>query len=216
MKKVAVILSGCGVFDGAEIHESVLTLLAIERNGATWHCFAPNINQHHVLNHITGEEMAETRNVLVESARISRGKIDDVAHLKAQDFDALIIPGGFGAAKNLSNFALKGAACELNIDVAKACRSFAKAGKPVAYLCIAPHLIPKIYESGVEGTIGNDKETAAAFNKMGGQHVNCPVDDFVYDQEHNVLSTPAYMLAENISQAASGIDRLVTKLISLS
>ncbi|MCA2016246.1 isoprenoid biosynthesis glyoxalase ElbB [Vibrio tritonius] len=216
MKKVAVILSGCGVFDGAEIHESVLTLLAIEKNGATWHCFAPNVNQHHVLNHITGEEMEETRNVLVESARISRGKIDDVAKLKAHDFDALIIPGGFGAAKNLSDFAFKGADCVLHEDVAKACRSFAKAGKPAAYLCIAPHLIPKIYESGVEGTIGNDKETAAAFNKMGGQHINCPVDDFVYDQEHNLLSTPAYMLAENISQAESGINRLVTKLISLA
>ena len=199
MKKVAVILSGCGVFDGAEIQESVLTLLAIERNNATWQCFAPDVEQMHVINHATGEEMPEKRNVLVESARICRGNIKDVATLKAADYDALVIPGGFGVAKNVTDFAVKGAKCSINTHVAGACRAFAKAGKPAGYLCIAPHIIPMIYENGVEGTIGNDTETAAAFNQLGGQHVNCPVDDFVYDQEHHVLSTPAYMLAENVS-----------------
>lgn len=216
MKKVAVILSGCGVFDGAEIHESVLALHAIERHGASWHCFAPNIEQMHVINHLTGEEMAETRNVLVESARIARGKIEDVAKLKVDDFDALLIPGGFGAAKNLTDFAVHGSECSINTHVATACRAFAQAGKPAAYLCIAPTIIPMIYEHGVEGTIGNDPDTAVAFRKMGGEHVACPVDDFVFDQKHNVLSTPAYMLAENISQAASGIDRLVEELIKLA
>lgn len=216
MKKVAVILSGCGVFDGAEIHETVLALHAIEKQGASWHCFAPNIEQQIVINHLTGEEMNETRNVLVEAARITRGNIQDVAKLNVQDFDALLLPGGFGVAKNLSDFATQGAKCCINDQVASVCRAFAKVGKPAGYLCIAPTLIPHIYSSGVEGTIGNDPDTACAFNKMGGEHVNCPVDDYVYDQQYNVLSTPAYMLAENISQAAAGIERLVKRLIQLA
>ncbi|MGC9422969.1 MULTISPECIES: isoprenoid biosynthesis glyoxalase ElbB [Vibrio] len=216
MKKVAVILSGCGVFDGAEIHETVLALYAIEKQRASWHCFAPNIEQQVVINHLTGEVMKETRNVLVEAARLTRGNIQDLTQLNVQDFDALLLPGGFGVAKNLSDFADNGAECGINEQVATICRAFAKVGKPAGYLCIAPALIPHIYESGVEGTIGNDPDTACAFTKMGGEHVNCPVDDYVYDQQHNVLSTPAYMLAENITQAASGIDRLVKRLIQLA
>lgn len=137
MKKVAVILSGCGVFDGAEIHESVLALHAIEKQGASWHCFAPNVQQMHVINHLTGEEMPETRNVLVESARIARGKIQDVATLNVNEFDALLLPGGFGAAKNLTDFAVKGAQCSINPDVAAACLAFADAQKPAGYICIA-------------------------------------------------------------------------------
>ncbi len=216
MKRIAVILSGCGVFDGSEIHEAVLALHAIEKQGASWHCFAPDIEQLHVSNHLTGEEMPETRNVLVEAARLVRGKVEDVVKLKADDYDALLLPGGFGAAKNLTDFAINGAECTINAHVAVACRSFAQAGKPAAYLCIAPTIIPMIYEHGVQGTIGNDKDVSLAFNHMGGAHVNCPVDDFVYDQEHNVLSTPAYMLAESISEAATGIERLVEKLIDLA
>lgn len=216
MKKVAVILSGSGVFDGAEIHESVLALHAIEKQGATWHCFAPNIDQLHVINHKTGEEMDETRNVLVESARIARGRIEDVAKLNVDDYDALLLPGGFGAAKNLTDFAIKGAECSINTHVASACRAFAQARKPAGYLCIAPTIIPMIYGQGVQATIGNDAATAAAFNTLGGQHVESPVDEVVFDQEHLVLSTPAYMLAENISQAAVGIEALVEKLIALS
>ncbi|EKO3580133.1 isoprenoid biosynthesis glyoxalase ElbB [Vibrio metschnikovii] len=216
MKKIAVILSGCGVFDGAEIHESVLALYAIEKQGAQWACFAPNVEQTQVVNHLTGEIMSETRNVLVESARLTRGKVQDIAELNVQDFDALLLPGGFGVAKNLSNFATKGANCTLNEQVAKVCHAFAQSGKPAGYLCISPALIPLIYPTGVEGTIGHDQQTANAFNQMGGEHVNCPVDDYVYDQRHNVLSTPAYMLAENLSQAALGIDRLIKRLIQLA
>lgn len=216
MKKIAVILSGCGVFDGAEIYESVLTLHAIEKQGASWYCFAPNIDQPQVINHLTGEKMDETRNVLIEAARITRGKIKDITELKVQEFDALLLPGGFGVANNLSDFATQGAKCTINEQVAAVCRAFAKVGKPAGYICIAPALIPQIYSTGVEGTIGNDSETAVAFNKMGGEHVNCPVDDYVYDQQHNVLSTPAFMLAETITQAASGIDRLVKRLIQLA
>lgn len=216
MKKVAVILSGSGVFDGTEIHEAVLALHAIEKQGASWHCFAPNIDQLHVINHKTGEEMDETRNVLVEAARIARGNIEDVAKLNVDDFDALLLPGGFGAAKNLTDFAVKGAECSINTHVASACRAFANAAKPAGYLCIAPVIMPMIYENGVKGTIGNDSAVAAAFNAMGGTHTECTVDNIVYDEEHKVLSTPAYMLAESISEAATGIEKLVEKLLAIA
>ncbi|ELB2862385.1 TPA: isoprenoid biosynthesis glyoxalase ElbB, partial [Vibrio alginolyticus] len=212
MKKVAVILSGSGVYDGSEIHEAVLALYAIEKAGATWHCFAPNIDQLHVINHLTGDEMDETRNVLIESARIARGNIDDVAKLNVDEYDALLLPGGFGAAKNLTDFAVSGAECSINTHVAQACRAFANAKKPAGYLCISPVIIPMIYEQGVKGTVGNDEAVSIAFNQMGGEHTTCPVEDIVFDEKHLVLSTPAYMLAENISQAASGIEKLVSKL----
>ncbi|CAM2922334.1 isoprenoid biosynthesis glyoxalase ElbB [Vibrio mytili] len=216
MKKVAVILSGAGVYDGTELHEAVLALHAVEKAGATWHCFAPNIDQLHVINHLTGEETNGSRNVLEEAARIARGNIEDVAKLNVDDFDALLIPGGFGAAKNLTDFAVSGAECSINTHVAQACRGFANAKKPAGYLCISPIIIPMIYEQGVKGTIGNDEATATAFNLMGGEHIECKVEDIVFDEKYNVLSTPAYMLAETISQAAAGIDKLVSKLIEIS
>ncbi|EHC9865445.1 isoprenoid biosynthesis glyoxalase ElbB [Vibrio alginolyticus] len=216
MKKVAVILSGSGVYDGSEIHEAVLALYAIEKAGATWHCFAPNIDQLHVINHLTGDEMDETRNVLIESARIARGNIDDVAKLNVDEYDALLLPGGFGAAKNLTDFAVSGAECSINTHVAQACRAFANAKKPAGYLCISPVIIPMIYEQSVKGTVGNDEAVSIAFNQMGGEHTTCPVEDIVFDEKHLVLSTPAYMLAENISQAASGIEKLVSKLIKIA
>lgn len=216
MKKVAVIFSGSGVYDGTELNEAVLALHAIEKEGASWHCFAPNIEQLHVINHLTGEEMDETRNVLVESARITRGNIEDVAKLNDADFDALLLVGGFGAAKNLTDFAVSGAECSINTHVAQACRAFAHASKPAGYLCIAPVIIPMIYDQGVQGTIGNDEATSAAFTQMGGEHIECKVDEYVLDEKNKVLSTPAYMLAENISQAASGINKLVSKLIEMA
>ena len=142
MKHIAIILSGCGVFDGAEIHEAVLTLLHVELQGGKYQCFAPNIAQMHVIHHRTGEVAEnESRNVLTEAARIARGEIKDLAELDANDFDALILPGGFGAAKNLSDFAVNGAECRLNDDVESACKAFAKAGKAVGYICISPAMI---------------------------------------------------------------------------
>ncbi|MEZ8096056.1 isoprenoid biosynthesis glyoxalase ElbB [Photobacterium swingsii] len=216
MKRIAVILSGCGVFDGSEIHESVLSLLAIEQEGASWHCFAPNIDQHHVINHLTGEESRESRNVLIEAARIARGQIQDVQELNASQFDALLLPGGFGAAKNLSDFALKGSDCTIHPDVLSACQSFARVDKPAGYLCIAPAMIPLIYGSGAKGTIGTDPDTAKVFNTMGGEHIECPVHDFVLDQKRRLLTTPAYMLAGSLSEAASGINKLVKELVKLA
>lgn len=215
-KHVAVILSGCGVYDGAEIHESVITLLRLDQRGAKVQCFAPNVAQHHVLNHLTGEEMPESRNVLTESARIARGAVKDVRELKAEDFDALIIPGGFGAAKNLSDFAFNGPACQVQPDVLAAAQAFAQAGKPIGLICIAPHLAAKIYGEGVACTIGNDTDTAKALESMGAQHIECAVSDIVEDEGRKLVSTPAYMLAQSISEAASGIYKLVDRVLELA
>ncbi|MFL1523745.1 isoprenoid biosynthesis glyoxalase ElbB [Pseudomonas sp. O230] len=215
-KKIAVILSGCGVYDGAEIHESVITLLRLDQRGAQVQCFAPNIAQLHVINHLTGEEMPESRNVLVESARIARGNIKDLREADVEDFDALIVPGGFGAAKNLSNFAIEGAGCTVQPDVLALTEAFAEAGKPVGLICISPALAAKIYGPGVTCTIGNDADTAAAMNKMGATHADCAVTDIVEDKARKLVSTPAYMLAQTISEAASGINKLVDRVLELT
>ncbi|MHC8290024.1 isoprenoid biosynthesis glyoxalase ElbB [Pseudomonas sp. XS1P51] len=215
-KKIAVILSGCGVYDGAEIHESVITLLRLDQRGAQVQCFAPNIAQLHVINHLTGEEMPESRNVLVESARIARGNIKDIREADVEDFDALIVPGGFGAAKNLSNFAIEGAGCTVQPEVLALAEAFAEAGKPVGLICISPALAAKIYGPGVTCTIGNDAETAAAMNKMGATHADCSVTDIVEDKARKLVSTPAYMLAQSISEAASGINKLVDRVLELT
>ncbi|MDB6442071.1 isoprenoid biosynthesis glyoxalase ElbB [Pseudomonas sp. 21TX0197] len=215
-KKVAVILSGCGVYDGAEIHESVITLLRLDQRGAQVQCFAPNIAQLHVINHLTGEEMPESRNVLVESARIARGNVKDLREARVEDFDALIIPGGFGSAKNLSNFAVEGAGCTVQPQVLELTEAFAEAGKPVGLICISPALAAKIYGPGVTCTIGTDVDTAAAVTKMGGSHEDCAVTDIVEDTARKLVSTPAYMLAQNISEAASGINKLVDRVLELT
>ncbi|MQT83387.1 isoprenoid biosynthesis glyoxalase ElbB [Pseudomonas sp. FSL R10-2964] len=215
-KKVAVILSGCGVYDGAEIHESVITLLRLDQRGAKVQCFAPDIAQLHVINHLTGEPMPESRNVLVESARIARGEIKDIREAKVEDFDALIIPGGFGAAKNLSSFATDGAACSVQADVLSLAETFAEAGKPIGLMCISPAIAAKIYGPGVICTIGTDADTAAAVTKMGGTHQECEVSEIVEDKARKLVSTPAYMLAKSISEAASGINKMVDRVLELT
>lgn len=215
-KKVAVILSGCGVYDGAEIHESVLTLLRLDQRGAQVQCFAPDIAQLHVINHLTGKEMPESRNVLVESARIARGQVKDLREANAEDFDALIVPGGFGSAKNLSNFAIEGAGCSIQPEVLALAEAFAEAGKPVGLICISPALAAKIYGPGVTCTIGNDTDTAAAVTRMGATHVDCAVGEFIEDKARKLVSTPAYMLAQSISEAASGINKLVDRVLELT
>ncbi|WP_332727084.1 isoprenoid biosynthesis glyoxalase ElbB [Pseudomonas sp. ESBL9] len=215
-KKVAVILSGCGVYDGAEIHESVITLLRLDQRGAQAQCFAPNIAQMHVINHLTGEEMPESRNVLVESARIARGEVKDIREANVEDFDALIVPGGFGAAKNLSDFAVKGAECTVQPDVLALAEAFAEASKPVGLMCISPAMAAKIYGPGVICTIGNDADTATVVNKMGATHQECEVSDIVEDKARKLVSTPAYMLAQSISEAASGINKMVDRVLELT
>ena len=219
MAKVGVILSGCGVYDGSEIHEAVITLLALDRAGAEAICMAPDIPQMHVVNHLTGEVAeGESRNVLVEAARIARGKIRDVKQVKVADFDALILPGGFGAAKNLCNFAVKGADCEVNPDVARLVRETIAAKKPLAAVCIAPALVSKVLGNeklAHQLTIGTDAETAQALETMGSEHVACPVRECVIDLPNKLISSPAYMLAGRISEAADGIEKTVKTLLEM-
>lgn len=215
-KRVAVVLAGCGVFDGAEIYESVLTLLSLEREGAEVQCFAPDVPQMHVLNHMTGEEMNESRNVLIEAARIPRGDIKDLKQAKVEDFDALVVPGGFGAAKNLSNFAVAGAECEVQADFLNFAQAMHQAGKPIGLVCIAPAMAARIVGEGVQCTIGDDAEVAGAIDAMGGQHINCPVNQTVVDPAKKLVSTPAYMLANRISDAADGIDELVKQVLTMA
>jgi enhancing lycopene biosynthesis protein 2 len=217
MKKVAVILSGCGVYDGAEIYESVLTLLSIAENGAESQCMAPNIEQMHVVNHLTGEPSeGESRNVLVESARLARGEIIDLSTANPADYDALIIPGGFGAAKNLSDFAVNGANCQVNPDVISFTQAIHKAGKPVGLMCIAPAMTPLLFGDSVNFTIGTDPETAGAIESMGGTHNNCGVDQIIIDETLKVVTTPAYMLAGSITEAATGIRKLVDQVVKMA
>jgi len=219
MKKIGVVLSGCGVYDGAEIHESVIALLAIDRAGAQAVCMAPNVDQMHVVNHVTGEEAAgEKRNVLVESARIARGEIKDISTVKAEDIDALVFPGGFGAAKNLSSFAVKGENCDVHPEVLRLVKEFAAKQKPQAVLCIAPAMMAKIYEDAPKKpvlTIGNDKETSGKIEIMGSRHQDCAANDFVFDAENKIVSTPAYMLGQSISEVAEGIEKTINKLVQM-
>ncbi|MBR9857815.1 MAG: isoprenoid biosynthesis glyoxalase ElbB [Oceanisphaera sp.] len=215
MKKVAVILSGCGVYDGAEIHEAVLCLLHLSRQGASYQCFAPDKPQHHVVNHLSGEEEPGGRNVLEESARIARGDIKPLSELNANDFDALLLPGGFGAAKNLCDFADKGADAQLDPQVLRVCKDFAAARKPAGYCCISPVMIPRVYPAGVKGTIGTEAAVADAFTAMGGEHIGCAVTDVVEDSHYRVISTPAYMLAKSITEADTGIGKLVKRLLEM-
>lgn len=216
MKKVGIVLSGCGVNDGSEIHEAVLSLLAIARNGAEAVCFAPDKSQSDVVNHLTGEPMAESRNVLIEAARIARGAIQPLSQASAETLDALIVPGGFGAAKNLSNFASQGAACTVDPDLKRLALAMHAAGKPLGFICIAPAMLPKIFDFPLRLTIGTDIDTAELLEEMGAEHVPCPVDDIVVDEDNKVVTTPAYMLAQNIAEAAAGIDKLVARVLVLT
>ena len=216
MKRVGVVLSGCGVFDGSEIHEAVLTLLALSRAGAQAVCLAPDREQTQVIDHRSGEVVAERRNMLAEAARIARGEVTPLAQVDASQLDALIVPGGFGAAKNLSSLASDGAACWVDSDLQRLVRELHQAGKPLGFICIAPALLPKLLGATVRVTIGNDAGTAAAIKAMGGQHVACPVDEIVVDTAQRVVTTPAYMLAGSIAEAAQGIDKLVAQVLEMT
>lgn len=216
MKKIGVVLSGCGVYDGAEIHEAVITLLAIARAGAQAVCFAPDKSQADVINHLTGEAMADSRNVLIEAARIARGQIEPLARAQVDTLDALIVPGGFGAAKNLSNFASQGVECQVDSDLRALAQAMHQAGKPLGFMCIAPAMLPNIFSLPLRITIGTDIDTAEVLEAMGAEHVPCPVDDIVVDEENKIVTTPAYMLAQDIAQAATGIEKLVARVLVLA
>lgn len=214
-KKFAVILAGSGVYDGSEIHEATLSMYAISKNGGEYQLFAPNIDQHHVINHLTGEEMPEKRNVLVESARIARGKVKDLKEFSGDQFDAILFPGGFGVAKNLCSFAFNGPDCMVNPDVEKALKEMHIAKKPIGALCIAPALIAKIL-SNVEVTIGQDAGTAEAITQMGAIHVNTNHGEIVFDKENKIVTTPCYMLDATIAQIGEGAEKVVKTIMALS
>ena len=217
MKKVAVMLSGCGVFDGSEIQESVLTLLALSRAGAQYQCLAPDVIQQRVINHYSGkQEASETRNVLVEAARIARGDILDVAEADPADYDALIFPGGFGVVTTLCDFAMAGPDCHIEPAVLKFAQAMAEAKKAVGFICIAPAMIASIYGSGIKVTIGNDPATIEILTAMGNEHIECTVSDYVVDNGHKVVTTPAYMLGKSVADVADGINKLVLKVLELA
>jgi enhancing lycopene biosynthesis protein 2 len=212
----AVVLSGCGVYDGAEIHEAVLTLLAIDRQGGSYQCFAPDKPQMHVVNHLTGQEApGESRNVLVESARIARGNIKPLSQFSPVEFDALVFPGGFGAAKNLCSFATQGPDCSVDPDTEKAVRAMNAAGKPIGALCIAPALMAKIFGQGIDVTIGSDEGTAKAVEAMGARHTQAGHGGVVVDKAHKMVTSPCYMLDSSISQIADGAENTVKTLLTL-
>ncbi|MHB8079914.1 MAG: isoprenoid biosynthesis glyoxalase ElbB [Candidatus Krumholzibacteriia bacterium] len=218
MKRVAVILCGCGVKDGSEIHEAVATLLALDRAGAEALVFAPRGPQHDVIDHLTGRpQPGQTRDMLVEAARIARGRIRDLAELQPADIDALILPGGFGAAKNLCSFADEGAACTVHPEVARVLSAAHRARKPIGALCIAPVIVARVLGATTHArlTIGNDPATAAALEQMGARHVEAPVTAAIVDETNRLVTTPCYMLAGRIGEVFDGAAALVRELLAL-
>lgn len=203
--------------DGSEIHEAVCTMLALNQAGATYRCMAPDAPQMHVVNHLKGQPAeGESRNILVESARIARGDIEPLGSVDVNNYDAFIFPGGFGAAKNLCTFATDGADCKVNPDVARLVKEAHAAGKPLAFVCIAPVVAAKVLGStGAKLTIGNDAATAGAINAMGASHVECPVRETVIDPENKIISNPAYMLAKNVGEIYDGVTNTVQGLLKM-
>lgn len=215
MAKVGVVLSGCGFKDGAEIQEAVLTLYFLDKYGAEVICMAPNINQHHTVNHLTGEKMNETRNVLVESARIARGNIKNIKEVNIRDLDAVIFPGGFGAALSLSDFGLKGSASNVNEDVENLIKEVHTLKKTLGFICIAPAVCARVLGNSVKVTIGNDEGTANEINKTGAIHEVKNVDDICVDLENKIVSAPAYMYDSSPFNVGKGIEKLVEKVLEL-
>lgn len=217
-KRVGVLLAGCGFLDGAEIQEATCTLLSLDRRGAKAIVLAPDVPQMHVVDHRTGEPVAaEHRNVLAESARIARGQARDVRSVTAADLDALILPGGYGAAKNLCTFARDGDRMQVSPDVERLLRDVHAARKPLGFICISPVIAAKLFgPEGVKLTIGSDAATAEALERLGAQHVTCAVEQIVVDERLKVVSTPAYLLGPSIAPVAAGIDRLVSAVLEMA
>jgi enhancing lycopene biosynthesis protein 2 len=217
MKQVGVILAGCGFLDGAEIYESVLTLLNLDRQGVRYQCLAPDSQQMHVVNHLTGEPTDEKRSVLVEAARLARGSIKPLDNSWIGKLDAFIFPGGFGAAKNYCDYAVKGDDCSMNPLVESFMNACVESKKPVGVICIAPLVFARALKgSNIHPTltIGDSKDAAASVEKFGSKHKNCPVTEIVIDHENRIVSTPAYMYNTHIADVAQGIEKLVNQVIS--
>lgn len=215
-KRIGVLLSGCGVYDGSEIHESVFTLLAIDQLGGKAVCMAPDAAQHHVVNHITGQEMDETRNVLTEAARIARGDIRNLAEVKAEDLDALVIPGGFGAAKNLTSWAFSGPDGTINAEVKRIINEVHRARKPIVGLCMGPTVIAKALEGSVAKahlTVGTTAEASpydiaaisGGMEKTGAVAEMRTVSEVAVDAENRIVTAPCYMMEASISEVQANI-----------
>lgn len=215
MKKAAIILSGCGFLDGSEIYESVCTFLALEKCGVPYQCYAPNVEAY-ITNYITKTKTEEKRNILQEAARLARGNCKDLQEVDPDEYDVLILPGGFGAVANLSNFAEKGTNFDINPDVKKITEHFKTKKKPVGFICIAPVIAAKLYGPSLHCTIGNDKTTAKAIEAMGATHEARTVDDIVIDKKNKVVTTPAFMLGKSIRDVFGGITKLVEALLELA
>lgn len=214
MPIIGVVLSGCGFLDGSEIHEATLTLLHLDRAGAKIVCMAPDEEKIEVIDHFKKEPAGRNRNVLAESGRIARTEITNIAEVDASELDGLIFPGGFGAAKNLCSWAVEGPGCSVNEDVQRLILDMHGKGKAQGFICIAPVLAAKVLGStGLKLTIGSDPGTAAAIEQCGAEHVDCPVDDAVFDEQHKVATTPAYMLGPSISYVEKGIGKLVGQVV---
>ncbi len=215
MKKFAIVLSGCGVYDGTEIHEAITAMLSVCKKGHSYQIFAPDIPQHHVINHLTGEEMPEKRNVMVEAARIARGDIKDLATFDASQYDILLFVGGFGAAKNLSDFTFKGGDYKVIDVVTKAIKAMHQAGKPIGAMCVSPVLIADAID-GVELTLGTPCGASEASEKHGAKHKVTTHGEVVVDKKNKVATTPCYMLDATITQVAEGADHIVDELLKLA
>lgn len=217
MKKVAVILSGCGFLDGAEITEAISTLIAIGQNGAAYEVFAPNKDVAET-NHLTQKPTGQKRNVLQEAARIARGEIQPLEQLKAKDFDALAFPGGFGAALHLCDFGEKGSGGHIDPQVARIVKEFSDSHKPIAAICIAPAIMAlALGKKGVNVTIGEDAGTASELEKTGAKHQNCAVEQYVVDHSNKVITTPAYMYGSaRPHQIFAGVSGAIAELIKMA
>lgn len=212
MKKFAIIISGCGNLDGAEIHETLMTMLAIDKRGFVYEMFAPDIEQYHVINHITKKEMSEKRNVLIEAARIARGNIKDINKFSVKNFDAVVFPGGYGVAKNLFSYALEGVHAKVLPQIEKIIKDTYASGKPIGALCISPVLIAKVL-GDITVTIGQDQATADDIIKMGANHINAIQTDVVSDRKNKIFTTPCYMLSASVSDIAEGADNLIQAML---
>ena len=217
MPRFAVVLSGCGRADGSEIHESVSALLAIDRSGCTYQCFAPDIKQAAVINNLTSEKMNETRNVLVEAARIARGEIKDLREFKAADFECVIFPGGLGAITNWCDFAQKGVACTVETTINHVLNEAYDNGLVIGAMCIAPVIVAKVLgKHGITVTIGTDKTVAGKIEQTGAKHQNTNVSDACVDEENRIVTTPAYMLATSVKEVFAGAEAMVKEMLRLA
>ncbi len=214
MKKIAVILAGCGHQDGSEIREAVITLLELDKHNTKVQIFAPNTKQFDVINHLDGSLMNEQRNVLIESARIARGNIKDLSQARSQDFDALIIPGGYGVAKNLANIAQNGKNGETIPAVRNLIHAFLNEEKPIGAICIAPAIVAQAVKNSykVKLTLGEKNDLLTSFE---ADQETCPTDSYIFDEKNKIVSTPAYMRDDRISKIAKGIEQLVSKVVEL-